>query len=755
MSTLAKTTALLICLVIAACRQDPTLAALEHLKNADRYAARRNYRAAAVEYRNAIKQNPQLIEARIKLAEAALQLGDLATALGEYVRAADLAPQDAGIQTKAAEMLLVEGRFVDAATRAEKALAVDPLNVEAQIVRANGLAGVNKLDSAMEQLQETIKIAPERTSLYTNLGALQLAQGDQIGAEATFQKGASVNPGSVDARLALANFYTAAGRPQHAEEQLAEALRLDDAHILANRAMATLRIAQGRTADAEPYLRKAAAASADDADKLTLVDHLFGTQRIEEGESILRSIAASNSPGANGARVRLANLALRQSKPAEATRHVDEVLKSDPAATDALLLKAQLQANEGKLDEALATLRAASTTSGNDARVPLALGRLYVARKQPAEAITAFTAAMKFDAELTDAAIGLARLHLSAGRGDLALELVDHVLRREPKHGDALLLRGRALLARKDIATAETALTAVAASAPESVAVQIELGRVQFAKGDRAGARATFETVLRADSRNFDALTGLTRLDLLEKNGPQARARVEQALAQRPGDGQLLLLAAATYAELRDFSAAEATLRQAIERDPSNMQAYVALARLFNSQGRLPEATAEYAKVAASQPRSVAIQTTYAQLLQMQRRTSEAKEVYQRIVDMDSHAALASNNLAWIILEEGGNLDIALQLAKNAKASLPDNAAVNDTLGWLYYKRNLATMAVPPLELAVEKDPGVATYHYHLGLAYAAADLTDRARAAFNKALSLKPSAAEAKSIEQALNQLR
>ena len=78
-----------------------------------------------------------------------------------------------------------------------------------------------------------------------------------------------------------------------------------------------------------------------------------------------------------------------------------------------------------------------------------------------------------------------------------------------------------------------------------------------------------------------------------------------------------------------------------------------------------------------------------------------------------------------------------LQLAQTAKAQMPGNHAVDDTLGLVYIKKNLSSLAVPPLLAATKAAPQVASYHYHLGLAYAAAGDDAKARAALEKALSI------------------
>ena len=118
-------------------------------------------------------------------------------------------------------------------------------------------------------------------------------------------------------------------------------------------------------------------------------------------------------------------------------------------------------------------------------------------------------------------------------------------------------------------------------------------------------------------------------------------------------------------------------------------------------------------------------------------------------------SAVAANNLAWIYAEEGGNLDRALQLAQTAKAALPKSHEVNDTLGWIYVKKGLGSLAVPVLLQSVQAVPGNASYHYHLGMGYVSKGDPVKARASLERALALSPTFDGADAARQALAGLK
>ena len=108
------------------------------------------------------------------------------------------------------------------------------------------------------------------------------------------------------------------------------------------------------------------------------------------------------------------------------------------------------------------------------------------------------------------------------------------------------------------------------------------------------------------------------------------------------------------------------------------------------------------------------------------------------------------NNLAWLLAENGGNLDEALDLARTANEKLPNNAAILDTIGWVYYKKGIYSSAVEQLNQCVEKFPRVAPCQYHLGFSYFKSGSREKAKLLLNQALRLDPAfsgVAEAQSI--------
>jgi tetratricopeptide (TPR) repeat protein len=76
---------------------------------------------------------------------------------------------------------------------------------------------------------------------------------------------------------------------------------------------------------------------------------------------------------------------------------------------------------------------------------------------------------------------------------------------------------------------------------------------------------------------------------------------------------------------------------------------------------------------------------------------------------------------------------------------------VDDTLGWVYYKKELATLAISSFEQALARDPANASYMYHLGLAHLKNGDKAKARESLEKALKAKPDFPEASDAKRLL----
>jgi tetratricopeptide (TPR) repeat protein len=279
----------------------------------------------------------------------------------------------------------------------------------------------------------------------------------------------------------------------------------------------------------------------------------------------------------------------------------------------------------------------------------------------------------------------------------------------------------------------------VAAQLPKEPRVQMLEGQIRLLRRDPKAAEQRFAAALATQPSSYEALGGLVASRLAAGNVQGALAVANNALEKSPTDAKSLVLAARTYGETQDFKTAESLLKRAIEADPALLEAYSMLGQLYVADKRLDDALREFQRLSDLQPTAVGPKTVVAVLHHMANRRAEAKKSYQAVLRVDSSAVVAANNLAWMMVEDNENLDVALQLVQAAKVRSPQSPEVADTLGLIYYRRNLFAFSISAFEDAVKYAPANPEYHYRLGLALSKNNDPVRAKASFRTALALNP----------------
>ncbi len=274
-----------------------------------------------------------------------------------------------------------------------------------------------------------------------------------------------------------------------------------------------------------------------------------------------------------------------------------------------------------------------------------------------------------------------------------------------------------------------------------------------MAQNRPADAQKAFQQALDLDPNDADALGGVLNVDLAQKQGDKAIATIKTHLAKYPTNSDFhVMLGSLLKEQKKDLAGADAEFQEAIKLNKNNMSAYLKLGSLQMERGATDVALQTFLEAAKNSPKNVGFYLLAGNIYENKKDWDQAKQMYEKVLAAEPENPVASNNLAYVILQQGGNVDVAFQMAQTAHRLLPDSPSSADTLGWAFYHKHVYTSAVDLFKEAVKKEPDNVLYNYHLGLAYAK---NGQAALAQKQLEHLKPNSSEADDLKRTLAEMK
>jgi predicted Zn-dependent protease len=305
----------------------------------------------------------------------------------------------------------------------------------------------------------------------------------------------------------------------------------------------------------------------------------------------------------------------------------------------------------------------------------------------------------------------------------------------QPTYAPARLLKSAIDRTEQRYADAEVELASLVKEQPDNVLVHRQMALNAVARGRTADAEQSFVRALELQPDSREILRELTQLYVQGKQTDKAI----QTLSAIPDSKKQAFhyeLMGAVYLQADRLEDAEAAFKKALEKDPNSPTPDAALAAQYIQSGRTNEGLQKLDDLIKKSPSNASAYGTKGILLETQGKTAEAQQCYSEAIRLDPDFFAAGNNLAYILAEEGRELDTALNLAQNARRRQPENPNIADTLGWVYYKRGNLVLARDQLQFAVSKEPDNPVLQYHLGMIYKENKQMKEAEAALKKAVS-------------------
>lgn len=752
--------------VFTGCTRDPNVRKQKYFDSGEKYFAQGKYREAAIQYSNAIQIDSRFAQAHFQLSQSYLRIGESQRAFQELTRTVELAPDNYRAQADIANLLLtVRGQDGaadrDALKQAKPHLDLlrekQPNTAATHEAWANYFAAQNKLPDAIQEMQQAISVDSTRSEPYLVLALLQLRANSTDAAEASLKKAISADPKSMNAQLALGTFYQSHNRFLEAEQQFRHAIEVDPKNADARANLVRVLMQEGKKDEVEPFLQKTKKDLADDPQGYRMLgDYYFAEGDLDKALNEYGNIY-SEHPKDVTAKKNYVQLLILKNRLDEASKLTADLLKSNPNDSDSLIYKGQIQMRQKDVTGAVQSLQSALHNDPDNAVAHYQLGNAYSQQRDPTRAESEWQEAVRLRPSLTDAQRSLANVELDRGEYDALLQSAQQIITYQPSSPDGYLLKAVAEMAQQKYSGAQHDTEDAMERAPDSPAPLVQMGNILFAQKHLSESEKYYRQALDKNPSSTEGLSGLINTYTAQKQFDKAISTTNAQIAKSPGHSSFYyLLGSVLFSSKRDYAGAEAALRKAIDLDKENVDAIEKLGKVMTEEGAADRGLALYLQATKDHPREIRFFILAGQLYVAQQNWDQAKAMYQQALNISPDNPLASNDLAYVILQQGGNVDVAMNMAQTARRAMPDSPNAADTLGWAYYQKGIYQSAISQFQEALRLNekmgaPEDAALHYHLGLAYQKTNQSSLARQQLEKAVKINPDNADAR---KALSQL-
>ena len=734
--------------LVVACRSSARAKA--HVEQGEQYSAQRQFALAEHEYREAIEISPDFADAYYRLGLLQTQQEHPTAARQSFSRAVELDPNNLDARLQLGKLLVASAQYGEAQQQAEAVLNSDGRNAAAHRLRGELALHQRQYVVAENELKQAIALDARDPVDYEDLGLAQLLDAENGAAEKSFQTAVEVKPEDPHTYIDLANFYKGQNAADRAEQALRQGITRDPMSVELPIALADFYSERNRPSDAKHVLDQIEGDAKAYPDGRRAVANFY----LDHGDAAaaldrFRALVNADA-GDLAAAKKVAECYLQLGRWQDADDWIQQRDK-DSKDTDFRLLRARSDLGAFRLREAAGELQSLLKDSPELPAVYFYLAQAYSAQEQPAQAQQALNDALRVQPGYLPALLGLGNLSLQQNNAAAALAYASQVIATSFWIADTHIIAGSSYLLQGDVNQAQRAFELAAGLNPQSASAQERLAKVLSIEGSYSEAEKAYENSLALAPDYAPALSGLSEVLGKQGKSKQASARIDRQIAGQPKAFQLYVAKGEFCIAQKDWSCAERSYQQTLGINPYFVNGYLALAHIYAATNRAQNMIQEYEAARAKFPEYLPTYILLAQVYEYVGEVDRARETYQAALKVDSNSYQATSNLARLYADHGGSLSEALELAQKAKSAQPDDAEVNDTLGWVYYKQGLYRSAVPALEAAVAKNPQVARFQFHLGMAYFAAGQPSQAQASLQAALQIGLGEADARSAQEAL----
>jgi tetratricopeptide (TPR) repeat protein len=409
-----------------------------------------------------------------------------------------------------------------------------------------------------------------------------------------------------------------------------------------------------------------------------------------------------------------------------AVEEYDRVLKMDPKNEEALIYKAQVLMEDGKVSQAAVALRQYTQKNQDSvlgfyylaraeqlaghfkqavqayqkaisirpsfAQSSLGLGYLYEEHQMPVQAIAVYKSLFDQNRDVM-AANRLATLYLKQEKYTQAVPFLKAIQESDPEDFNAQVKLGLVQMELKQFDDAIGAFKKILEKNPDSDRIHYYLGSIYQERKQSDLAIAEFKAIQNSSKLYPDAVLQTAYFLKQSHRLSEARSYVADAIQKASKVPSLYIFQASLEEDDKQPEKAIKILEAAINNFPSDEKMHYYLGSLYDRQGLV----------------------------------DKGLEHMEAILKLNPDNVDAMNYIGYTWTQRGVRLNDAESLLRRALVLRPQNGFIQDSWGWYLFIRGRVREAVVELEKAVKMKPNESTILEHLGDAYLRSNLREKA----------------------------